>query len=220
MGPLPAANAVVARGSLIACAWGSGKSKDGSQEALARGADDERAAPGSERRPGRAVSPGCGPSSSRTLCPGRREGSPPSGPGPRPSSSRSTRKSYTSSTTSPYEGALHGPGRPGMRISITRALGVADDGDHLRVHAQRRDVVDHEGPGRECLGRYRGLAGVDGDTAGSSGARALTTGSTRSSSAPRHRVGAGPARLPSDLDEVGILLYHVQSGGDGCLDSP
>ena len=96
---------------------------------------------------------------------------------------------------------LHRPRVPGMCIRTTPALALGAQRRHLRVAAQRGDVVDDRGPGVERRLGDRGLRGVDRDRRPDAGQPA-TTGTTRAAPPRRDLRGPRPGRLPADVEDV------------------
>ena len=101
-------------------------------------------------------------------------------------------------------------GSPSMCIRHTSAPDSATDRRHLRIAAQRRDVVDEHRAGAGGGARHRGLGGVDRERRPTRCREPLDhRHHPPQLLVGRHRLGARPRRLPADVDEVRPLGRHA-----------
>ena len=98
---------------------------------------------------------------------------------------------------------LHRPRVVAEHVHQAQAdAGVGHDPGHVRVVAQRRDVVDERGARRRRAARATAALRVSIEIVTPSRDSSSTTPSTRrSSSAGVDRLGSGPGRLAADVDD-------------------
>ena len=89
-------------------------------------------------------------------------------------------------------------------------------GRHQRIAGQPADIVHHDGAGGEGRLRDAGFGGIDGDGNPQTRLNGLEDGQDAGQFLfVGHGIGAGPGRLPADVDQVGAGGLHPQRGGNG-----